>query len=114
MRRSLIAVRVSIAACLATGLLVLGTTPAGSAAPEPSKRAGGSPSQGEAVVDVNKATAQELANVPGIGPSIAGRIVEFREKNGPYERLEDLMKVRGIGEKSFQKLRPHLTVTKAR
>lgn len=61
-------------------------------------------------VDLNKASAEELATVPGIGPSLAQRIIEFREKEGPYRRIEDLMKVKGIGEKSFQKLRQHVKV----
>ena len=67
-----------------------------------------------AVVDLNAAGADELAEVPGIGDSIAKRIIEFRDKNGPFQSVDDLLKVQGIGEKSLQKLRPHLTVAKAR
>ncbi len=70
--------------------------------------------QSAKAVDVNRATAAELEAVPGIGPVLAKRIVEFREKHGPFERLEDLLKVRGIGEKSLERLRPHLTVGKPR
>ena len=66
----------------------------------------------QAKVDINKATESELMTVSGIGETLAKRIVEFRDKNGPYRRLEDLMKVQGIGEKSFEKLRSHLTVGK--
>jgi len=62
------------------------------------------------VVDLNTASAEELTTVPGIGPTLAQRIVEFREKEGPFRRVEDLMKVKGIGEKSFQKLRQHVKV----
>ncbi len=62
----------------------------------------------EATVDVNTATVDDLAKVPGIGDALAQRIVEFRTKNGPFERVDDLLKVRGIGEKSLEKLRPHL------
>jgi competence protein ComEA len=61
-----------------------------------------------AAVDVNTATIEELVKVPGIGDALAARIVEFRTKNGPFERVDDLLKVRGIGEKSLEKLRPHL------
>lgn len=61
-----------------------------------------------ALVDVNAATREELVAVPGIGETLAGRIVEFRSKNGPFQRVDDLLKVRGIGEKSLEKLRPYL------
>lgn len=61
-------------------------------------------------VNINTATADQLEALPGIGPSMAKRIVAYREKNGPFKKVEDLMNVQGIGEKSFLKLRPHLTV----
>lgn len=62
------------------------------------------------VVNVNTATAAQLEALPGIGPSMAQRIVAHREKNGPFKKLEDLMIIQGIGEKSFLKLRPMLTI----
>jgi competence protein ComEA len=65
-------------------------------------------------VDLNRAGAAELTTVPGIGKALAQRIVEFREEHGPFERVEDLMKVKGIGEKSFAKIRPHVTVAAKR
>ena len=61
-------------------------------------------------VDLNQATVEELKDLPGIGTSTAKRILEFREKNGPFERIEDLMNVRGIGEKKFLKLKDRITV----
>lgn len=61
-------------------------------------------------VNVNTATVQQFEALPGIGPSTAQRIVTYREKNGPFKKLEDLMNVQGIGEKSFLKLRPYLTI----
>jgi len=70
--------------------------------------------KGQGSVDVNAASEEELVNVPGIGKSLARRIVEFREKNGPYRQIEDLLKIQGIGEKSLQKLRPYLSVGKVR
>lgn len=63
-------------------------------------------------LDVNKASVEELERVPGIGPLTAQAIVSYREKNGPFRRLEELMIIRGIGEERFEKLRGWLTVGK--
>ncbi len=49
-------------------------------------------------LDINRAAADELAELPGIGPTLAERIVAFREANGPFSAPEDLMEVDGIGE----------------
>ena len=65
-------------------------------------------------VDINTAGSAELEAVPGIGKSLSQRIVAFREKNGAFQSVDDLLKVQGIGEKSIQKLRPYLTVAKAK
>ena len=65
-------------------------------------------------VDLNAAGETELQAVPGIGKSLATRIVQFREKNGAFKSVDDLLKVQGIGEKSLEKLRPFLTVSKAK
>ncbi|HEY7820666.1 MAG TPA: helix-hairpin-helix domain-containing protein [Vicinamibacteria bacterium] len=67
-------------------------------------------STAELRVDINEADVEELTKLPGIGEQMAKRIVAYREENGPFEKAEELMNVRGIGEKSFLKLRPHLTV----
>jgi competence protein ComEA len=61
-------------------------------------------------VDLNTATTTELATLPGIGPATAARIVEYREKNGAFTKVEELMNIRGIGEKSFLKLKPLVVV----
>lgn len=61
-------------------------------------------------INLNQATLEDLKELPGIGTSTAKRILEFREKNGPFERIEDLMNVRGIGEKKFLKLKDRITV----
>jgi competence protein ComEA len=66
----------------------------------------------EGKVDINKATEKELMTVRGIGEVLAKRIVAFRDEHGPFTRPEDLMKVQGIGEKSFEKIRPYITVGK--
>jgi competence protein ComEA len=65
-------------------------------------------------VDINTADSAALESVPGIGKSLSQRIVAFREKNGPFQSVDDLLKVQGVGEKSIQKLRPYLTVAKAK
>jgi competence protein ComEA len=62
-------------------------------------------------LNVNTASAAELEELPGIGPATAARIVEYRQKNGSFKKVEDLMNIRGIGEKSFLKLKPLITVT---
>ncbi len=94
------------AICL--GLLICASGVNAEAAP-PAAKADGS---GVAPVDINRATAEELTTVPGIGEATAARIVAFREEHGPFKRTEDLLKIRGIGEKSFQKLRPYLVIGK--
>jgi len=66
------------------------------------------------VVNINTATAAELDSLPGIGAKTAARIVEYRQKNGPFKKVEELMNVRGVGEKNFLKLKPQLTVGAAK
>jgi len=65
-------------------------------------------------IDINTADATALESVPGIGKSLSQRILTFREKNGPFQSVDDLLKIQGIGEKSIQKLRPYLMVAKAK
>lgn len=95
------------ALCLALAL-VLGSLPAAAAPAAPA--AGGTAA---APVDLNGANEQELMAIPGIGEAMAKRIVEFRKANGPFRQVDDLLKVKGIGEKSLEKLRPHVSVGKA-
>jgi competence protein ComEA len=61
-------------------------------------------------MDLNAASAPMLERLPGIGPALAGRIVEYRDLHGPFRRPEDLVRVRGIGPKTFEKLAPYLYV----
>jgi competence protein ComEA len=98
----------SLAATVLTAALAL------AAAPVAALAAGVDAKQEIAAVDVNNATVEELMAVPGIGQVIAQRIVEFREKNGPFKAVDDLLKVQGIGEKSLAKIRDHLSVGKAK
>ena len=60
-------------------------------------------------VNVNVATARELERLPGVGPALAARIVEHRTRYGPFRRVEHLLAVRGISERRFRDLRPHVT-----
>ena len=64
-----------------------------------------------APLNINTATQAQLELLPGVGAKAAERILEYREKNGKFKKVEDLMNVKGIGEKSFLKLKPLLTVT---
>ena len=67
-----------------------------------------------APVNVNTATIADLLALPNIGAATAARIIEYRQKNGGFKKIEDLMNVKGIGEKSFLKLKPLVTVTAAK
>jgi competence protein ComEA len=61
-------------------------------------------------ININTATASQLRELTGIGPTLAERILEFRTANGRFERPEDLMKVSGIGEKKYADLKNSITV----
>jgi len=65
-----------------------------------------------AAVNINTATAQELASLNGIGPAKAQAIVEYREKNGPFKSVNDLAKVKGLGAKTVEKLGKEITISK--
>lgn len=66
-----------------------------------------------AMLNLNTATVEQLESLPGIGRRTAERILEQRQKSGGFKKIEDLMSVKGIGEKSFLKLKPMITVVKA-
>jgi competence protein ComEA len=65
-------------------------------------------------VDLNTASVKDLEMLPGIGAKTAEMIIAYRQKNGPFKKIEELMNVQGIGEKSFLRLKPQLTVTSAK
>lgn len=62
------------------------------------------------IVKINTATAQDFTRLPGIGPGLAGRIVEYRNKNGSFLAREDLKNVSGIGEKKYEAVKDYITV----
>ena len=67
-----------------------------------------------AKIDINRASAEELTQLKGVGPSHAAGIVAFREKNGPFKKPEDLMQVPRIGQKTFKKNKDLIVVGKTR
>ncbi len=61
-------------------------------------------------INLNAATVEQLESLPGIGRKTAELIIEYRTKSGGFKRIEDLMNIKGIGEKSFLKLKPLVAV----
>ncbi|MBI4297341.1 MAG: ComEA family DNA-binding protein [Chloroflexi bacterium] len=64
----------------------------------------------KAGVNINTASARELETLPDIGPVLAGRIVQYRDEHGPFQRIEDILDVQGIGPATFNKLKDSITV----
>jgi len=65
------------------------------------------------VVDLNRATVEDLISLPGIGPAKAEAIMEYRKSHGPFSKVEDLLAVQGIGAKLLERIRPRITVSSA-
>jgi comEA protein len=64
-------------------------------------------------VNINTATSEELQQVPGIGPATAAKILQMRKSYGAFKSVDDLLAIRGLGEKRLDKMRKYLTVGKA-
>jgi competence protein ComEA len=62
-------------------------------------------------VNINSADSSQLCMLPRVGPSLADRIVEYRKDNGPFKKPEDLMLVQGVGEKTFQLIKPYIATS---
>lgn len=102
--------RMIIATVLAIGVTVLVSLPAlASALQSQSPPPAATPSK--PAINLNTATVDQLETLPGIGRKTAERILEYRTKSGSFKRIEELMNVKGIGEKSFLKLKPLIVVT---
>ena len=101
--------RISLPALVVVSLLAASSH----AAAQSSSRSAGKEAKAApagAVVNINTASASELDALPGIGAKVAARIIEYRQKNGPFKKIEELMNVQGIGEKNFLKLKPQISV----
>jgi competence protein ComEA len=107
MRNSWVAAALMAAMVMGAGL----TTPvkAGRSAQD-AKPAAAAP----APLNLNLATVAELQKLPGIGPALAARIIEYRQKSGGFKKIEELMNVQGIGEQSFLKLKALVTIAPAK
>ena len=103
-------IRIVIAVLLVLGLGVA----TGAAQDTPRRSPATSSASSSAPVNLNTASVAQLETLPGIGKATAERILEYRQKNGSFKKVEDLMNVRGVGEKSFLKLKPLVTVTAAK
>lgn len=90
-----------VAAVLALALaaLVVPGMAAADSKPEPSGR-----------INVNTATVDQLSTLPGVGPKLAARIVEYRQKSGSFRSTQELMNVKGIGEKNLARIETWLSV----
>lgn len=87
-----------------------GAHPAAKAGAAKGGKGGKFSSPGQGTVNINTATAEELERIPGIGPAMAARILEFRQTSGKFTAPEDLLQISGIGEKKFAKMQPFVRV----
>lgn len=96
---------------LIASLFLLATTSAFAADVDSAPGAGsGSAPTVSGVVNINTAEAAQLALLPRVGAKAAQRIVEYRKEHGPFRKTSDLMQVKGIGEKTYERLAPYLVV----
>jgi competence protein ComEA len=95
-----------LAMCAAAPLMA--QTPTAAKLGKPPKVIAGAPGD---IINLNTATAAQIATLPGVGAKTADLIVQYRVKNGPFKKVEEIMNVKGVGEKSFLKLKSRIAVT---
>jgi competence ComEA-like helix-hairpin-helix protein len=94
-------------------LAILAASPVGAQRAQPAAKPP-VPASAAETVNLNSATAAQIASLPGIGVKTAELVVQYRQKNGPFKKIEEIMNVRGIGEKSFLRIKDRLTVAAAK
>jgi comEA protein len=100
----------SVFAAEALAQVQASTDSLGSAAAVVDMAGTGTANEALAIVDINGAPSAVLETLPGVGPATARNIIEHRRQHGPFTRIEDLMEVKGIGPKKFEKMRQFITV----
>ena len=99
---------VNMAAFLEDGMQIRVPMRIGRDAESPKNAPSGKNAEGQ--INLNTATEKELQELPGIGPAMSARIIEYRETNGAFQTIEDIKKVRGIGNAKFEKLKDKVTI----
>jgi competence protein ComEA len=64
----------------------------------------------EEKININTATVDQLQTLPGVGPSLARSILEYRQKVGKFKKIEEILNIKGMGEKKFQRIKDRLVV----
>lgn len=103
-------IRTILTVAMVAAVLTMGA-PVGLAFPD--ARQSAAPAAAPAL-NLNTATQADLEKLPGVGPATAKQILDYRQKNNGFKKIEELMNIKGIGEKSFLKLKPLVTVAPAK